>query len=323
MGATSVDVNVPITFDCGCDGAKGIPVPNFPDAAGFQKAIDDYWYAQPHTSPYGNVLNCWDVSQVTDMSFAFACLPTFNERLDCWDVSNVNDMAGMFYGAEAFNQPVGRWDISNVEDMTNMFYGAKAFNQNLCSWKYTAANLVYASLVFAGTSCDTTAEPKLSSSLPYAAPFCYLGACIGYRGSQCTASSQCNAGDCHYPRVSSGSGRICECSKKGACALIYGKCLIDEDCKGRTICSRGKCKEPKAGSRDSPCTANSQCNVGNCNYKGIGRICKCSKKGICVLKRGKCDETLRNADCEAGAICQKGICNITFKDYILPARCYR
>jgi hypothetical protein len=336
-GATSINnVIVTITFDCGCDvpGAKGIPVPNFPDAAGFQMAIEDYWYAYPHTSPYGNILNCWDVSGITDMSFAFACLPTFNERLDCWDVSNVKSMFGMFYAAGAFNQPVGRWNISNVVNMSYMFSGAKAFNQALCDWPDTAANLVSVSFMFTGTSCDTTAVPKLNSPLPHAGPFCYLGTCFkdakrllmekspGYRGAQCTASNQCNAGDCHYSRVSSGSG-ICRCIKSGTCELKYGKCLIDEDCKGRTICSRGKCKEPKLGSRGSPCTASSQCNIANCNYKGIGCICKCSKKGICMLKSGKCDETLAEADCKIGFYCYKGICYGPPNDFdpLLPTRC--
>jgi hypothetical protein len=328
----NVTLGVNVTFDCGCDvpGAKGIPVSNDE----FKQAIEEYWLAFPHKSPYGNVMNCWDVSSVTDMSYAFSCLPTFNERLDCWDVSNVKTMEGMFYAADAFNQPLGRWDISNVVNMDYMFSRAKAFNQDFCNWPYTAANLGSAVSTFAGTSCDSIADPKLNSPLPHAGPFCYLGTCFqdassmekppGYRGAKCTTNNQCNAGNCINSKVSSGSGaRICKCSKKGTCALKYRKCLLDEDCKGRTVCSKGKCTEPKPGSRGSPFSASNECAIGNCNYKGHGRICNCSKKGICVLKSGKCNETLRNADCKDGTICKKGRCTVARPptDGIIPARC--
>ena len=50
------------------------------------------------SSPYGSNINCWDVSLVTNMDYAFQYDPemaddllfeSFNEPLDCWDTSNV------------------------------------------------------------------------------------------------------------------------------------------------------------------------------------------------------------------------------------------
>ena len=79
-------------------------------------------------------IECWDVSNVKDMSLMFKGLETFNEPLNSWDVSNVEVMIAMFAGAEAFNQPLDRWDVSKVRSMKGMFYGTKAFNQPLDMW---------------------------------------------------------------------------------------------------------------------------------------------------------------------------------------------
>jgi hypothetical protein len=263
---------------------------------------------------FNHPLNLWDVSNVKSMYYMFNTAFVFNQPLNAWDVSNVENMALMFAAAKAFNQPLNLWDISNVKTTYYMFFIASSFNQDLCAWASKAILLNSVVAMFYGSGCDNKNDP-VRRTLPYQniypGPFCHE--CInkltgtrspGSRSTQCTASNQCNAGDCNNSRASSGSGHICECTKKGTCELKYGKCLIDEDCKGRTVCSKGKCKEPKPGSRGSPCTASNQCNVGNCNYswarKGDGRICKCSKKGICVLKSGKCDEKLRSADCKDG-----------------------
>jgi hypothetical protein len=46
-----------------------------------------------------------------------------------WDVSNVTNMSYMFLGCLVFNQPIGNWDVSRVDTMKNMFNGATNFNQ--------------------------------------------------------------------------------------------------------------------------------------------------------------------------------------------------
>jgi hypothetical protein len=265
---------------------------------------------------FNQPLNNWDVSSVKNMESMFGSnthIVAFNQPLNNWDVSSVESMVGMFAGATAFNQPLNAWDVSNVQSMDGMFAWAKAFNQDLCPWASRDFHLVSAVSMFYDSGCDNKNDPVLRN-LPYQniylGPFCH--GCIGEsynprsRGlsfTQCTTSSQCNAGDCN-----NGSGRICKCSKKGICRLKAGRCVRDADCKGGAVCKNTKCKEPKPGSRGSLCTASSQCNIGNCNYRHRGRICKCSEKGICSLKSGKCDETLRNADCKDGTICKKGRC---------------
>lgn len=79
-------------------------------------------------------IECWDVSNVKDMSLMFKGLETFNEPLNNWDVSSVEVMIAMFAGAEAFNQPLDKWNVSRVRSMKGMFYGTKAFNQPLDMW---------------------------------------------------------------------------------------------------------------------------------------------------------------------------------------------
>jgi surface protein len=372
---------------------KGDPVP---PTVSFAEAVSDYiknlGYFNVAKFPYGNVINCWDVSNVIDMSFAFHSQAGFNERLDCWNVSNVKtmhgmfsfadgfnrpldtwdmssvvdtsamfngaisfnqpldtwdmssvvdtsdmfngaisfnqplnqwnvgnvkNMNGMFNDASAFNQPLDNWDVSNVQFMSFMFADAISFNQDLCDWRFKILHLTSAFNMFLDTPCDVyTPSPVLG--LPNPGPFCH--SCSQFsRDTACTADSHCSGKNCYN---SNGGGRICRCSNKGICTLIPGRCdaiLQKTDCLLGAICDKkGYCKNPLddprnptlPGSRGATCTTSSECNTGNCNNsrvsKGSGRICKCTKKGICALKYGKC---LLDADCNDGAICKKGTCS--------------
>jgi len=116
-------------------GNRGISV----DVNGndFQKAVASYLYSG--TSTYGNKISCWDVGAVTDMTFAFQYVSTFNEPL-CWDVSSVTDMTDMFTDALTFNKDISSWDVSSVTSMKAMFTGASAFNQNISSWDFSSVN---------------------------------------------------------------------------------------------------------------------------------------------------------------------------------------
>jgi surface protein len=84
--------------------------------------------------PVFGPMSTWDVSRVTEMSFAFQFKSTFNGDISGWDVSNVVFMDSMFYGADAFNQDIGSWVTSSATEMSNMFYDADAFNKDLNSW---------------------------------------------------------------------------------------------------------------------------------------------------------------------------------------------
>jgi surface protein len=79
-------------------------------------------------------IHCWDVSQVTNMYGMFGFATSFNQPINIWDVSGVNNMIGMFGEATTFNQPLDSWDVSNVTDMSLMFYEAANFNQPLNEW---------------------------------------------------------------------------------------------------------------------------------------------------------------------------------------------
>ena len=84
-------------------------------------------------SEYGT-MPTWDVSQVTDMSYAFAQDDDFNADISNWDVSNVTDMSGMFYYNLAFNQDISSWNVSKVTLIYRMFESASSFNQDIGSW---------------------------------------------------------------------------------------------------------------------------------------------------------------------------------------------
>ena len=81
-------------------------------------------------------LNGIDISKITDMSFLFQPLRTYDlSKIDIseWDTSNVKDMDSMFYLTN-FNQDISNWDTSNVTNMDSMFYCCKSFNSDISKW---------------------------------------------------------------------------------------------------------------------------------------------------------------------------------------------
>tara|TARA_Y100000741_G_scaffold93444_1_gene69355 strand:- start:18 stop:1214 length:1197 start_codon:yes stop_codon:yes gene_type:complete len=78
-------------------------------------------------------ISAWDVSNITDMSYAFTNDKKFNQDISNWDVSNVTNMRAMFYATDKFDQDISSWDVSNVNQMGSMFREA-IFNQDIESW---------------------------------------------------------------------------------------------------------------------------------------------------------------------------------------------
>ncbi|MBT8254468.1 MAG: BspA family leucine-rich repeat surface protein [Bacteroidia bacterium] len=83
------------------------------------------------SSEYGAMPD-WDVSQVTDMSYAFSGRLEFNADISAWNVGQVTDMGEMFAYTD-FNQDIGSWNVSKVTDMFSMFYQTP-FNQIINDW---------------------------------------------------------------------------------------------------------------------------------------------------------------------------------------------
>ena len=97
------------------------------------------WLRDPVTGEanYGHI-SLWDVSQVTEMDYAFCEATDFNQNINDWNVSNVTNMRSMFLGAYKFNQPLSKWNVSKVTKMGGMFSAAKEFNQDLTEWNVAA-----------------------------------------------------------------------------------------------------------------------------------------------------------------------------------------
>jgi len=116
--------------------------PNTPITdANFQEAIYTCLRSNPEDgmctdSEYGAMPD-WDVSQVTNMIYAFKDKYDFNADIRNWDVSGVTVFIGMFSGATSFNQDIGSWDVSNAGSMDEMFETAGDFNQDISNWCVT------------------------------------------------------------------------------------------------------------------------------------------------------------------------------------------
>jgi len=88
----------------------------------------------PDRAKYGNNVNCWDISRLTSLYYAFEDQYTFNDPLYCWDTSNVVNFGSMFQGATAFNQDISGWNVGSGQDFSSMFLQASAFDQDISGW---------------------------------------------------------------------------------------------------------------------------------------------------------------------------------------------
>lgn len=107
---------------------------------------------QEHIDIYGTHcdLNHFDVSQVTDMSWAFKDVD-FQGDISKWDTRNVQNMYMMF-AESSFNGDISKWDVSNVENMTGMFLGS-FFQGDLSNWStmsLTQTDYMFANSQFQG-----------------------------------------------------------------------------------------------------------------------------------------------------------------------------
>lgn len=59
---------------------------------------------------------------------------SFNQLINSWDVSNVTSMYGTFRGCGVYNQPMNYWNTYNCTDMVVMFWSCGAFVQDISSW---------------------------------------------------------------------------------------------------------------------------------------------------------------------------------------------
>ena len=113
------------TKDPTCGDKCTVPRPSVDTyGSGFNDVIR-YCYGNGATKcQYEGIINCWDVSKVTDMNKAFRNQYSFNEPLECRDVGKVGNMRSMFEYAFAFNQPLDSWNVGQVKTMFYMFYDA-------------------------------------------------------------------------------------------------------------------------------------------------------------------------------------------------------
>ncbi len=117
----------------GCCGYK------FASKTALQTAVNGYPANQGNYSE----MKCWDVSDITDMSYLFY-FKGLDEPIGCWNVSKITNMEGMFESATAFNQDIGNWYVRSVTNMKFMFSNAANFNQTIINWNVSkVTNMAY------------------------------------------------------------------------------------------------------------------------------------------------------------------------------------
>ena len=100
-------------------------------------AVSDWITNRITTQSISGNINTWDVSEITDMSGLFKDTDFGIHEydiIDDWNVENVTNMSYMFYNATTFNGDISNWNVENVVKMDYMFALAISFNQNLSNW---------------------------------------------------------------------------------------------------------------------------------------------------------------------------------------------
>ncbi|WP_242117162.1 BspA family leucine-rich repeat surface protein [Aestuariivivens sediminicola] len=139
-----------------------------PDLSGVTNMSNAFWT----TLAFNADISDWNVSSVTDMSYAFGVsaitgdlsgwnvsnvtnmyamfsTTNVNSNLSTWNVGNVINMAYMFEGSN-FNGDIGNWNVSSVTDMSSMFENNTSFNGNISGW--TIVNVLDMSSMFRGAT---------------------------------------------------------------------------------------------------------------------------------------------------------------------------
>jgi surface protein len=101
------------------------------------------------TATYGDI-SSWGVSRVTDMSYQFYQVSTFNGDISLWNVSGVTHMSYLFDSAALFNGDISFWGVSGVVDMIYMFNRAASFNGDISLRNVSAVR--YMSFAFSVTA---------------------------------------------------------------------------------------------------------------------------------------------------------------------------
>ena len=91
----------------------------------------------------GNIqsYNLWDMSAVTNIS-QFARFTEFNSPINNWDVSNVTNMTSAFANNPVFDQDLSSWDVSSVSSASNFLLSSSSFSTEnydklLIGWEAT------------------------------------------------------------------------------------------------------------------------------------------------------------------------------------------
>ena len=147
---------------CTCKPGSCLDDTNFKDAveACLSESAEDGRCVSYGTVTTGfGIMEDWDTSLVTDMSFTFGANRSysadFNADISRWDTSGVKTMRGMFNAATTFNQEIGSWNVSQVTDMSSMFEDAENFNMTISDWD---------------TSMVTSMERMFAGSISFSQP---------------------------------------------------------------------------------------------------------------------------------------------------------
>jgi hypothetical protein len=106
-------------------------------------AVTDFTGVFRNMAAFDQDLSAWVMSSAVNLNYMFHNAVVFNnggsDLIQNWDVSSVTSMSYTFAGQHgsfmAFNQPLGSWDVSSVTTMANMFQYCSNFNQDLGAWQ--------------------------------------------------------------------------------------------------------------------------------------------------------------------------------------------
>lgn len=135
------------------------------------RVLDEFVDNKTETEATYGPISTWDVSQLTDLSYAFCgcgnswcpkgCREKgfhFNGNVSSWDVSRVTNIEGLLFLNPAFNYPLDSWDVSRVTSLHYTFYYAQSFNHPLTSWDTSRVTSLFWTFAY----CDRFNQPLVT-----------------------------------------------------------------------------------------------------------------------------------------------------------------
>lgn len=110
--------------------------------------ITNMSFAFSGNTNFNGDISSWKTSKVTNFDNCFAACVNFNSDLSAWNIGSCTSMSATFSNCTTFNGNISTWNTSNVTNMNNILSNCAVFNRDIGLWN--VSNVTQMSFSFSG-----------------------------------------------------------------------------------------------------------------------------------------------------------------------------